>query len=261
MIYLDHAATTEPREEVIAAMQPSLEDHYRNPSAVYATTEADAVHNARTAVADLLGTSARNIVFTGGGSKADNLALKGAVDAADGQHVVITTIEHSAVVETANWLEEHGIDVTRVAPGRDGRVDPVDVAHAIQPDTAIVSVMHANNETGVIQPLKAIGEITDERDVLFHSDTVQSAGKIPIDIDELGLDLASLSAHKFYGPKGVGALYVRDGIELEPIIHGGGQERGFRSGTENVPGIVGMGKAAELAGGPGRTERTSSRTP
>jgi len=247
MIYLDHAATTEPHEEVIAAMQPYLEDHHCNPSAVYATAEADAVRNARTAVADLLGTSDRNIVFTGGGSEADNLALKGAVEAADGQHVVTTTIEHSAVIETANWLEEHGIDVTRVTPGRDGRVDPVDVADAIQPDTAIVSVMHANNETGVIQPLEAIGEITDEHDVLFHSDTVQSAGKIPIDVDELGLDLASLSAHKFYGPKGVGALYVRDGVELEPIIHGGGQERGLRSGTENVPGIVGMGRAAALA--------------
>ncbi|WP_435185717.1 cysteine desulfurase family protein [Halobellus sp. EA9] len=247
MIYLDHAATTEPHEKVIAAMQPYLEEHYCNPSAVYATAEADAVRNARTAVADLLGTSARNIVFTGGGSEADNLALKGAVEAADGQHVVTTTIEHSAVVETATWLEDHGIDVTRVTPGRDGRVDPTDIADAIQPDTAIVSVMHANNETGVIQPLEAIGEITDEHDVLFHSDTVQSAGKIPIDVDELGLDLASLSAHKFYGPKGVGALYVRDGVELEPIIHGGGQERGLRSGTENVPGIVGMGKAAELA--------------
>lgn len=248
MIYLDHAATTKPYEEVTASMQPYFEEHHCNPSAVYATTEDDAVRNAREAVADLLGASAESIVFTGGGSEADNLALKGAVEVATGQHIVITNIEHSAVIETANWLEDHEIDLTRIAPGQDGRVDPADIEDAIRPDTALVSVMHANNETGVIQPLEAIGEITDEHDVLFHSDTVQSAGKIPIDVGALGLDLASLSAHKFYGPKGVGALYVRDGVTLEPLIHGGGQERGFRSGTENVPGIVGMGRAAELAG-------------
>ena len=247
MIYLDHAATTKPHEEVMASMQSSLEDHFCNPSAVYAAAEANAVCDARERVAALLGASTQRIVFTGGGSEADNLALKGAIEVADGRHLVTTTIEHSAVIETANWLETHDIDVTRVTPGQDGRVNPADIEDAIHPDTALVSVIHANNETGVIQPLEAIGEITDEHDVLFHSDTVQSAGKIPIDVDTLGLDLASLSAHKFYGPKGVGALYVREGIELEPLIHGGGQEWGLRSGTENVPGIVGMGKAAELA--------------
>lgn len=247
MRYLDHAATTKPHEDVVASMQPYLGERYCNPSALYASDEADAVHDVRESVATLLGAAAWNIVFTGGGSEADNLALKGAVDAVDGQHVVTTTIEHSAVIETGEWLEAHGTEVTRVAPGPDGRVDPADIADAIRPDTALVSVMHANNETGVVQPLEAIGEITDDEDVLFHSDTVQSAGKIPVDVDELGLDMASLSAHKFYGPKGVGALYVRDGVELEPLIHGGGQERGRRSGTENVPGIVGMGTAAELA--------------
>jgi len=189
----------------------------------------------------------RAIVFTGGGSEADNLALKGVVDATDGDHIVTTTIEHSAVIETADWLEHHGVNVTRVPPNEDGRVDPDDIVEAIRPDTVMVSVMHANNETGVIQPLEAIGEITDDHDILFHSDTVQSVGKISVDVDELGLDLASLSAHKLYGPNGVGALYVRDGVNVEPLIHGGGQEHGLRSGTENVAGLVGMGKAADLA--------------
>ncbi|MFB6083494.1 MAG: cysteine desulfurase family protein [Halorientalis sp.] len=247
MIYMDHAATTYPHEDVIEAMQPYLETHTFNPSASYASEEAAAVADARESVADLLGADPGHIVFTGGGSAADNLALKGVIDATDGDHVVTTTIEHSAVIETCNWLEERGVEVTRIAPGSDGRVDPADIAEAIRPDTAIVSVMHANNETGVVQPLEAIGDITDDHDVLFHSDTVQSAGKIPVDVDDLGLDLASLSAHKFYGPNGVGALYVRDCVDLEPLIHGGGQEHGLRSGTENVAGLVGMGKAAELA--------------
>lgn len=247
MIYLDHAATTKPHEDVIATMEASLGDDYRNPSAVYATAEAEAVAEARESVANLVSASPENVVFTGGGSEADNLALKGVVDATAGNHVVTTTIEHSAVVEACSWLEDHGAEVTRVSPGRDGRVDPSDIADAIRPDTVLVSVIHANNETGVVQPLESIGEVTDEYDVLFHSDTVQSAGKIPIDIDKLGLDLASLSAHKFYGPKGVGVLYVRHDVDLEPLIHGGGQEQGLRSGTENITGIVGMGKAADLA--------------
>ncbi|AUX10507.1 cysteine desulfurase [Halalkaliarchaeum desulfuricum] len=244
---MDHAATTAPHEAVVESMKRALETYHCNPSAVYATTEADAVQAARESVAELLGASPQQLVFTGGGSEADNLALKGVVDATDGDHVVTTTIEHSAVIETCNWLEKRGVEVSRVSPGRDGRVDPADIAEAIRDDTAVVSVMHANNETGVIQPLDAIGTIAAEHDVVFHSDTVQSAGKIPIDVDNIGLDLASLSAHKFYGPKGVGALYVREGVDLEPIIHGGGQEWGLRSGTENVPGIVGMGTAAEEA--------------
>jgi len=247
MIYMDHAATTYPHPDVIDAMQPYFDTYTHNPSASYATEEAAAVEEARALVADFLGTEPGNLVFTAGGSEADNLALKGVVDAIDGEHVVTTTIEHSAVVETCDWLESRGIDVTRVRPGSDGRVDPADIENAIRPDTALVSVMHANNETGVIQPLAEIGAITDDHDVLLHSDTVQSAGKIPVDVAELGLDLASLSAHKFYGPNGVGALYVRSGVDLEPLIHGGGQEHGLRSGTENVAGLVGMGKAADLA--------------
>jgi cysteine desulfurase len=247
MIYMDHAATTYPHEDVIEAMQPSLETHAYNPSARYASVETSAVEDPRQSVADLLGATPGEIVFTGGGSEADNLALKGVIDATDGNHVVTTTIEHSAVVETCDWLEARGVDVTRVSPDSDGRVDPTDIEAAIQPDTAIVSAMHANNETGVVQPLEEIRDITDRHDVYFHSDTVQSAGKIPVDVDGLGLDLASLSAHKFYGPNGVGALYVRDGVDIEPLIHGGGQEHGLRSGTENVAGLVGMGTAADLA--------------
>lgn len=247
MIYLDHAATTYPHEDVVKTMEPFLDSHFQNPSASYGNEEGVAITDARESVADLIGAKPGNIVFTGGGSEADNLALKGSIDATDGDHIVTTTIEHSAIVETCNWLEGQGIAVTRVAPNRNGRVDPADIEEAIQPETAIVSVMHANNETGVIQPLEAIGEVVADYDVLFHSDTVQAAGKIPIDVDDLGLDLASLSAHKFYGPKGVGALYVRDGVDLNPLIHGGGQEHGLRSGTENVPGIVGMGTAAEIA--------------
>jgi cysteine desulfurase len=247
MIYMDHAATTYPHEDVVDAMHPFLATHYHNPSAVYATEEARAIDGARRSVGSLLGAAPDTVVFTGGGSEADNLALKGLIDAKDGDHVVTTTIEHSAVVETCNWLERNGVDVTRISPDAHGRVDPADVEAALRPDTAIVSIMHANNVTGVVQPLEAIGRITDDHDVVFHSDTVQSAGKIPIDVDELGLDLASLSAHKFYGPNGVGALYVRNGVGLEPLVHGGGQERGLRSGTENVSGLVGMGTAAELA--------------
>lgn len=247
MIYMVHAATRYPHADVVEAMHPYLRTHHYNPSALYATEEPRAVENARESVATLLGATPGNIVFTGGGSEADNLALKGLIDAIEGQHVVTTTIEHSAIIGACDWLETYGVEVTRVSPGRDGRVDPGDIEAAIRPDTSLVSVMHANNETGVIQPLDDIGDITDDHNVLFHSDTVQSAGKIPIDVDDIGLDLASLSAHKFYGPKGVGALYVRDGIEIEPLIHGGGQEHGLRSGTENVAGLVGMGKAADLA--------------
>jgi cysteine desulfurase len=247
MIYLDHAATTYAHEEVVEAMQPYLEAHYRNPSAAYASKEAEAIADARESVSSLLGANAETIVFTGGGSEADNLAIKGVVDAGDGDHVVTTSIEHSAVIETIDWLEQHGVDVTRVSPKPDGRVNPADIEDAIRPDTRIVSVMDSNNETGVLQPLEAIGDITDKYDVYFHSDTVQSAGKVPIDVDDIGLDLASLSAHKFYGPKGVGALFVREGVEIDPLIHGGGQEDGLRSGTENVAGLVGMGTAADFA--------------
>lgn len=249
MIYLDHAATTYPHGDVVQAMDPYLIEHIHNPSAQYATGAAEGVRTARRRVATLIGTDPDSIVFTGGGSEADNLALKGLFTNTPDAHLVISSIEHPAVEETARWLEQRGANVTRITPNEDGRIDPLSVESAIRPDTRLVSIMHANNETGIVQPVEEIAQITDENDVLFHSDTVQSAGKIPLDVESIGLDLASLSAHKFYGPKGIGALYVRDGLrsEIEPVIHGGGQEGGLRSGTENVPGIVGMGVAAKRA--------------
>lgn len=249
MIYLDHAATTKPHDDVIEAMEPYLREQYYNPSAQYASSAADGVRTARQQVAELLGTSSESIVVTGGGSEADNLALKGVFDHKTGGHLVTSTMEHPAVEESCRWLERHGVDVTRVSPGSDGRIDPTDVKDALRPGTDLISIMHANNETGVIQPINEIATIAHSHDALVHSDTVQTAGKIPLDVEEIGLDMASLSAHKFYGPKGVGALYVREGVDmdLEPLIHGGGQERGLRSGTENVPGIVGMGVAAKRA--------------
>ncbi|KXB03610.1 hypothetical protein AKJ47_01915 [candidate division MSBL1 archaeon SCGC-AAA261G05] len=246
-VYLDHAATTPLAEEAVSAMRPFLEGRHENPSASYGGSAKRAVEDARGKVASLFDTDRENVIFTGCGSESDNMAVKGVFETEDGDHIVTSTIEHPAVRNACSFLERKGADVTWVSPDEDGRINPSDVENAVREDTILISIMHANNETGVIQPLREIGEIADENDVLFHSDTVQSAGKIPTPADEIGLDLASLSAHKFYGPKGVGALYVRDGTELEPLIHGGGQERGLRGGTENVSGIVGMGKAAELA--------------
>ncbi|KXB05268.1 hypothetical protein AKJ51_05195, partial [candidate division MSBL1 archaeon SCGC-AAA382A20] len=215
--------------------------------ASYAADVSQAVSEARRKVASLFNTEREHLIFTGCGSESDNLAIKGTLEGKDGNHIITSTIEHPAVRNTCRFLERKGVDVTWISPDEDGKVNPSDVNEAVREDTALISIMHANNETGVIQPLEEIGEIAEENDVLLHSDTVQSAGKILTKADEIGLDLASLSAHKFYGPKGVGALYVREGVDLEPIIHGGGQEKGLRGGTENVPGIVGMGEASELA--------------
>ena len=256
MIYLDHAATTYLHEDVIAAMDPYQIAHTHNPSAPYATDAAEGIERARAQVAQLIGADPGSIVFTGGGSEADNLALKGLFDDVTDGHLVTSTIEHAAIEHSARWLERRGIDVTRVTPREDGRVEAAAVREAIRPETNLVSIMHANNETGVVQPIEEIASIAREHDVPVHSDTVQSAGKLPLDVDAMGLHMASLSAHKFYGPKGVGALYVHDALrpELEPLIHGGGQEGGLRSGTENVPGIVGMGVAAKRAR-ESRTER------
>lgn len=247
MIYLDHAATTRPHDDVLAAMAPFHSSRFYNPSALYADGTSKAIEHARNQVAALFDAAAENIVFTAGGSEADTLAVVGAIAAGDGAHVVTSTIEHPAVRNACRALERQGVAVSWVSPEADGRVDPRAIEAAIRAETALISVMHANNETGVVQPIEEIGQLADDHGVTFHSDTVQSVGKIPTAADTLGLDLASLSAHKLYGPKGVGALYVREEVDLEPVVHGGGQERGLRGGTEHVAGVVGLGRAAELA--------------
>jgi cysteine desulfurase len=249
--YFDHNATTPVDEAVIEAMWPYLCFDYGNASSIHTPGQRAraAVERARGSLAALIGAKPSEIVFTSGGTEADNLAIFGAVQAspADRKHVITTSIEHPAVLNACQALERQGIAVSYVPVGRDGIVDPDVVRSAIRPETALISVMHANNETGVLQPIEEIGRIALEFDIVFHTDAVQSAGKIQIDITCLDVDLLSISAHKIYGPKGVGALFVRAGTPLEPQFHGGHHERDLRPGTENVPGIVGLGKAASLA--------------
>ncbi len=251
-VYVDHAATTPLDPEVFDAMAPYLQQEFGNPSSIYrrGRLARRALDEARDVVADLLGAdSPREIIFTGGGSEADNLALKGVAWAAGGErrHIVTTAIEHHAVLHSAEFLQGHGFDVTFVAPDADGLVHPDAVARVVTDETLLVSVMHANNETGVIQPIKAIARVAKERGALFHTDAVQSVGHIPVTVNEIGCDLLSLAAHKFYGPKGVGALYVRRGVLVEPLVHGGGQEQERRAGTESVAAVVGLAHALRRA--------------
>ena len=256
-IYLDNHATTPVDPAVVAAMLPFFTEKYGNPSSRshgFGQEAHHAVEQARERVAALIGASPEEIVFTSGATESDNLAVRGTarVLAAKGRHVVTTTIEHAAVLEPCRSLEREGFEVTRVDVGPSGIVAAGDVAAALRPDTVLVSVMAANNEVGTIQPVAEIGGLCRERGVVFHSDAVQAVGRIPASVEGWGVDLMSLSAHKMYGPKGVGALYVRKGrrprLRLQPQAEGGGQERGVRSGTLNVPGIVGFGEAARLAG-------------
>jgi len=250
-IYLDHAATTPTHPEVVKAMLPYFADTFGNPSSIYSYGQEakGAIEEARDKVAVLVGARSEEVVFTGGGTEADNFAIKGVAYANEpkGNHIITSSIEHHAVVETCKFLEKRGFRVTYLPVDGYGLVDPDDIRRSITDKTILISVMHANNEMGTIEPIAEIGRIAKEAGVYFHTDAVQTVGHIPVDVNELGVDLLSMSAHKLYGPKGVGALYIRKGTKLIPFMHGGEQERRRRGGTENVPGIVGFGKTAELA--------------
>ncbi len=247
-IYLDHAATSPLLKEAYQAMEPWLKEDYANPSSVYtpALKAKSAVAKSRRAAAALIGADAREICFTSGGSEADNQAILGAalLGRAKGKHIITSKIEHPAVIKTMAFLEELGYEVTYLDVDPEGFVRVQDVEAAVREDTILISIMMANNEVGTIQPISRIGEIAREHDILFHTDAVQAVGHIPVDVQELQVDLLSASAHKFGGPKGCGFLYIRRGVLLPSFIHGGDQERGRRAGTENVAGIVGMGSAA-----------------
>ncbi len=250
-IYLDYAATTPMRPEVFEVMRPYLTELFGNPSGLYSFGQEakKGIETARGQVASLLGATKEEIVFTGGGTEADNHAIKGVAFAnrSKGNHIITGSIEHHAVLETCKFLETEGFEVTYLPVDEFGMVSPEDVRKAITPKTILVTVMHANNEIGTIQPISDIGKIARAAGVYFHTDSVQTAGHIPALVNELNVDLLSASAHKLYGPKGVGALYIRRGTRIVPLIHGGEQESNRRASTENVAGIVGFGKAAELA--------------
>ena len=250
-IYFDYAATTPTHPEVIKAMLPYFTEVYGNPSAIhsYGQEAKEVIEESRIKIADLIGARDEEIVFTSSGTEADNSAIKGVAYANEtrGNHIITSAIEHNAVIETCRFLEISGFSVTYLPLDEHGLIAPDDVKKAITDKTILISVMHANNEIGTIEPISEIGRIAKETEIYFHTDAVQTAGHIPVNVDELGVDLLSISAHKLYGPKGIGALYIRKGTKVVPLMHGGGQERRRRASTENIPGIVGFGKAVEVA--------------
>ena len=250
-IYMDNAATTAVAPQVLEAMLPYFTEVYGNPSSIHSTGRDSrrVVDAARRQVANAIGALPQEIYFTAGGSESDNWAIKGAAFAkqAKGNHIITSAIEHHAVLHTCQWLEKHGFEVTYLPVDEFGRVSVQDVENAITDKTILISIMAANNEIGTLQPIAEIGKLAKEKKILFHTDAVQAVGAIPIDVNELNVDMLSMSAHKFHGPKGIGALYIRKGVRVDTFMHGGAQERGQRAGTENLPGIVGMGKAIELA--------------
>lgn len=251
-VYLDHSATTPVDPEVAKLMMTYYTEKFGNPSSVHSfgREAKEALEIAREQVAKLLGAQASEITFTSGGTEADNLAILGTAQAGrnKGKHIITSAVEHHAVLETCEYLEKNGFELTIIPVDEEGRLSAQDVEKAIRPDTILITIMHANNEVGTIQPIAEIGKIAREKGITFHVDAVQSFGKLPIDVKAMNVDLMTVSSHKIYGPKGVGALYIRKGVRIVPLVHGGGQEKKRRSGTENTPGIIGFGKACEIAG-------------
>lgn len=250
-VYLDYSATTPTDQRVVEEMIPYFTEHFGNPSSIYSTgLEAkDAIEHAREQVAHLINAEPKELIFTSGGTESDNWALIATARRLQhkGKHIITSAIEHHAILHSCEYLAKEGFDITYVGVDHDGLVDPAEVEAAIRPDTILISIMYVNNEVGSVQPITEIGAIAKKHGVLFHTDAVQALGNVPIDVKTMNIDMMSMSSHKIYGPKGIGAIYVRSGVNLPTYIHGGAQERKKRAGTENVPGIVGFGKAAELA--------------
>jgi len=249
LIYLDNAASTPVHTEVLEEMIPFLQDQFGNPSSIhkYGRSALRAIQNARKQIAHLINAEPKEILITSGGTESNNTALFGMAHAKKGNHMIISSIEHDAILEPCKILEKEGFDITYIPVNDTGLVNPKDIENSISAETCLVSIMFANNEVGTIQPIQEISEICHQKNIVFHSDAVQAIGKVDLDVKKLGIDLLTLSSHKINGPKGVGAFYIRNGIEIQPYIYGGGQEHGMRSGTENVASIVGFGKACELA--------------